>query len=355
MLELKLSLLRILALVKKEFIAMWMDPGTRKILFIPVIIQSFVFGYGATFNLEKIPFLVCDNAKTSQTIRLVNSMQASGYFELYGSFDNLTLLKESLDLGEGLIGVYFAPDFPARQEILVLEDGRNSTSAATALGYLQQMLNIDEKISYRYYFNEHNITRYGILSGMILALSMIQVLMLSAMTVSREREEGTFDMLLMTPATSFEILIGKALAPLCVAIIQGLLLTIICHFYFNIYLVGNFFAILTIIFIFSLCEVGVGLAISAVCKSAQLSLVCSFLVMLPSIILSGLLTPFEAMPPWLVSVVKVCDPLYYGIDALQRVYLEGQSLIEVGYLLLPVMLLGIVTLAIAARLFRKAL
>ena len=98
-----------------------------------------------------------------------------------------------------------------------------------------------------------------------------------------------------------------------------------------------------------------GLAISAVCKSAQLSLVCSFLVMLPSIILSGLLTPLEAMPPWLVSVVKVCDPLYYGIDALQRVYLEGQSLIEVGYLLLPVMLLGIVTLAIAARLFRKAL
>ena len=209
-------------------------------------------------------------------------------------------------------------------------------------------------INFRYLYNINNITRFSLMTGMILALSMIQVMMLAALSISREREDGTFDMMLMSPLTPLEILIGKAIPPTIIAVCQGLVMFLICVLWFEIPFNGNFGALLTVITIFSLCTVGIGLAISALANTAQQSIVMSFTLVLPSIILSGLITPRSAMPE-LIQYLALLNPYYYGLNALHRIYLEGQSFAQVAHLLLPLLGLGAITMISAAWLFKGKL
>lgn len=353
------SLLRIIALIKKEFVAMWMDKGTRKILILPIIIQSFIFGYGASFNPEIIPFAFYDEAKSAKTTELFNDINST-LFKLTDFCYNPYCLKNSVSDGNALIGIYVKSDFAKDPKIFVIADARNTTSANIAIGYLTSIVaafnhkhyNSEQiNINTRLRFNENNISRFSIMTGMILALSFIQVMLLSSFSVSREREDGTFDMLLMTPANPAEILIGKAVPPTLVAIMQGLMLFIICRFYFEIPFAGSLLNVIFILSLFSISIVSFGLAISALAKSPQQSLVFVFTLILPSIILSGMLTPISAMPAWFQSITKL-NPLYYGMTALQRVYLEGQNFYEIAPLLIPLILVGLALMPLTMYLFR---
>ncbi len=354
-------LLRIAALMKKEFLMMWLDKGTRKILFIPIIVQSVIFGYGATFNLEKIPLAILDESRSVQSERLCAQIIANPLFELRSSCLSQNCLKQMMSSGEALIGLHFPPQFTNNRAVFIIADARNTASANTAVSYLQQQLHAltltepELQLNYRYYYNEHNITRYSILTSMILALSLIQVMLLSSLTVAREREEGNFDMLLLTPANAVEILVGKAVPPTITAFLQSLILFLICRFYFAIPLRGSFALLCLVVVLFGLAVVGIGLAISALAKNAQQALIGAFILALPCVILSGLITPLAAMPPTLQIIVKCINPLYYGIEALQRVYLEGAVFSDISYLLLPLLLCAVITMPLAMYLFRHQL
>lgn len=374
------SVRRILALMKKEFLVMWADPGTRKILIIPILVQCIVFGYAVTFNLEHIPYVLLDESQSAQSTQLMMQVDGCGYFEAAKLCESQQCFTQAMDKGIGLIGIHFAPDFATSGEVQVIADARNTASANTALSYLSDLLSgfMAERaasgaaaaqataagtaavagegagrIHYiiRYYYNPQNITRFGILTAMILALSMLQVMLLSSLSVAREKEEGNFDMLLMTPANPLEILVGKALPPAAVAFLQSLALFVICTLYFEIPCRGSVLLLFGIVSVFSVAIVGLGLAISAVARSAQQALVTSFLVTLPCIILSGFITPVSAMPQWFQPVTLI-NPLYYGVNAVQRVYLEGAGFMDIAHLLIPFALCAAVTMPLSMWLFR---
>ena len=353
------SLLRIFSLIKKEFVAMWMDKGTRKILILPILIQSFIFGYGASFNPETIPFAFYDEAQSSKSSELFHDINSS-LFNLTDYCYDSRCLTDAVSNGNALIGIYIKSDFEKDPKVFVIADARNTTSANIAIGYLNSIIDTFNSKNYaaltlnintRLRFNENNISRFSIMTGMILALTFIQVMLLSSLSVSREREDGTFDMLLMTPANPAEILIGKAVPPALVAIAQGLMLFAICRYYFAIPFAGSLLNIVFVLSLFSISIVSLGLAVSALAKSPQQSLVFVFTLILPAIILSGMLTPISAMPQWFQFISKL-NPLYYGMTALQRIYLEGQSFYEIAYLLIPLVLIGAVSMPLAMYLFR---
>ena len=353
----KNSVLRILALVKKECIMMWLDKGTRKILIIPIIVQCIVFGYGASFNLSHVPYVLLDESHSVQSLRLSLRLEHNHLFTLAQKCISQDCFVTAMNEGQGLVGLHLPPDFDSTGDIYLITDARNTAAANTAAFYLNSMLTPDTatRINYRFYFNEHNLTRYTILSSMILALSLIQVLLLSALTVAREREDGNFDMLLMTPANSAEILVGKALPPAVAAFMQSLILFLICRFYFGIELKGSVFLLFGVVAVFDLAVVGVGLAVSAIARTAQQALISAFIIALPCIILSGLITPLAAMPEALQFLVKAINPLYYGIEALQRIYLEGACFADIWYLLLPLIGCAFITMPVAMYLFRHHL
>lgn len=362
-----LILIRLWALIRKEFVVMFMDKGTRKILILPIIIQSILFGYGATFNLENVPYIVLNHSNDRHANELLMQIYHTPSFELIKTCHDEPCFAQSLDRGEALLGLFINSDFATTHEVFVATDARNTSSANMALSYIQNIVSqynatvrqnfgrtLPYTVEYRYLFNENNITRYGLMTGMILALTMIQVMMLASFSVSREREDGTFDMMLMTPLTPVEILIGKAIPPTIVACAQAVVLFVICLAWFEIPFAGNFFSLLLVIFLFSLCNVGIGLAISALASTSQQSVVSSFSLVLPCIILSGLITPYSAMPP-AAQYIALLNPFFYGLEALHRIYLEGQNLAQVVHLLLPLIGLSVITLSTAVWLFRGKL
>lgn len=363
----QLAFTRLMALIYKEFVVMLMDKGTRKILVLPIIIQSILFGYGATFNLEHVPFVIYQDSNDKVATEIVRRVSNSPAFAQVKYCKDELCYKQTLDHGDALLGIFIASDFHKTKTIFIATDARNTASANTAASYVQSIVasyNNEQKkikgiyggisVEHRYLYNVNNITQYSILTGMILALSMIQVMMLSSLSVSREREEGTFDMMLLAPLNPVEILIGKALPPTIVAITQGLALFLICVLWFDIAFQGNFFSFLFVISTFSLCTVGIGLAISALSSTSQQSVVIAFTIVLPSIILSGMITPRSAMPE-LMQYFTLVNPFYYGLEALRRIYLEGQELMNVIHLLIPLFGLGAVSMGTAVALFRGKL
>lgn len=351
------NFIRVFALIKKEFIAMLLDSGTRKILILPILVQSILFGYGATFNFNNIPIVIYNEVNDSVSHQIENNIINSKFFDVVAYCRSNKCFKDEISNTNAIAGIYFKSSFKKDKEILIVSDARNTATSNFAVSYLSDLiLNSNENyfINHTYYFNPNLVTRYSMLTAMILALVMIQVMMLTSLSLSREKEEGTFDMLLMTPLSTFEIFLGKTIAPAIVAIVQGLTLFAICKFYFKIPFSGNFFSLLSVITLFSFCSVGIGLGISTVTKTCQQSIVISFSITLPAVILSGLLTSIDAMPNWMLILVY-SNPLFYGVEALRRIYIEGQSFLDIFHLLVPIFIIGSLISIIAIKMLRHNL
>ncbi len=357
------SYLRILALIKKEFLTILMDQSSRLILIAPVIVQCIIFGYGASYHLEHVPYAICNESNDHLAYEIENELEHTPKFELVAKCLSEQCVKDNVDDQQSLLGIYIASDFKSTHQLLVVTDARNTASANTAAGYVSSIIEKlnDEicgknavAINSRYLYNENNYTRYTILIGMTLALSVIQVLLLASLSVSREKEEGSYDMMIMTPSRTFEMLIGKAVAPVIIAMLQSLMLIAICNFYFEIPIRGNIFAITALIAIFSFAIVGIGLAISTVSRTTMQSLITAFSLCLIFIMSSGLITAVDGMPGWF-RTVAYCNPLFYGINAMWELYLEGYSFAAVGDKLIPLFVVGGISMSLAAILFKHKL
>ena len=360
LLSLWASLNRIAAVAGKEFVALLKDKGSRLILVVPVIVQSILFGYGATFNLERVPWSFCDVSHSASSQEVVRRISATGFFELQAAAPSLSGLEGEVSSGRALIGLYFPPDFEKKGELFAAADARNSTTAGVALGYITSVvskINAERgaggpvTVVERYRWNENGITRYAIIPSLTILLSMLQVLLLSALSVAREREEGSFDMMLMTPASSIEILVGKAVPPTLIACLQALAIFLIGLFWFELPFAGSLLTLGAFVFGISLCFVGVGLAVSALADNIQQAVVMVIFVLLPCIILSGLFTSIRAMPEWLQTLTLV-NPLRHAIVALRAIYFEGAGLLDLLPTLAPIALAGTLAMIWAAWLFR---
>lgn len=357
------SLLRILGLIKKEFITLLVDPSNRKVLTIPIVVQCVLFGYGASFILEHIPFVYCSQSNDETSHEIVNELSHTPDFELIKTCTSLDCLEQSINDGESLVALYFPPDFKKTGAFDVMLDARNTSSANTAASYVNsviQKMNIKTagypaiNINTRYLFNQNNYTRFTILVGMCMALSVIQVLLLSSLSISKEREEGSYDMMIMTPARPFEMLIGKAVPPVIIAAVQSLALVAVCRYYFKIPIRGDILDLTVIIVVFSIAVVGIGLVISAFSKTTMLSLIVAFTLCLVIIMTSGLITTVDAMP-YGFQFIAYLNPLHYGINQMWQCYLQGKDLADLYHLMLPLIGIGAVTLSIAGYIFKHNL
>lgn len=356
------SVNRIAAIVMKEFFCTMMDKGARVILVVPVFVQAVLFGYGATFNLERVPWVLLDESHSFLSQDVIRATEATGLFSLQANAASSLELTQAIDGGQALLGLYFPVDFARTGKAFLIADARNSTTAGVASGYVAAIVNAVNArqlhaqlapvtLVERYRWNENGITRYGIVPALVLALSMIQVLILAGLSVAREREEGSFDMMLMSPASSWEILIGKSIIPMVVACFQAFLIFLIGVLWFRLPFAGSYVTLGIFVAGFSLSFVGLGLAISALANTIQQAFVAVIYVMMPALILSGLLTSVRAMPAWL-QTATIFNPLRYSVQALRAIYFEGADLGDIMPLFWPVGMTAILSMTAAAWLFR---
>ena len=364
------SLLRILALTRKELLAVLKDPRSRNSLLIPPMVQALVFGYAATYDLNHVPYAVLDQDHSATSRQLLAALDGSGIFERVANLQRAGDIKSLIDARRALLIVQIDQQFERRllsgqsADVQLIADGRNSNTAGTAIGYVGSVVeqfNLNwtrdhgaapppVRLVARAWYNPNLETRWFMIPGMIGTLTLIQTMMLTAMSVAREREQGTFDQLLVTPYRPFEIMAGKAVPSILVGTIQAGGVLLVAQLWFRIPFAGSYLTLCAGLLLFLLAAVGIGLLISAVAATMQQALLYSMLLIMPFSLLSGLTTPISSMPTALQYLTAI-NPLRYAIDITRRVYLEGAGLGLLISDLWPLAVLGTLTLWAAAWMF----
>ena len=248
-------------------------------------------------------------------------------------------------------------------------DGRNSVTAGLASGYVSSIVGSYNqtlrqaaglsgtggvKIERRAWFNPNLESRWSLMPTLIASLSLIQTLLLAALSVAREREQGTFDQLLVTPLTPMQILVGKAVPSVLVGLLQSTIILLIIRFWFQIPMAGSIVTLYLGLLVFTVAAVGMGLSLSALSLTMQQAMLYTFLVVMPLMMLSGMLTPVRNMPE-VLQVATYANPLRFGVAIARGVYLEGATLVDIVPHLIPLSVMIAVTLPLAAWLFRHRL
>jgi ABC-2 type transport system permease protein len=368
-----LVLRRILALVVKEFVTVLKDPKSRVVIIGPPLIQFFVFGYAATYDVKNVRYAVFDESRSVLSRQLIGDIQGSGKFELTGYLDNHRQMTACIDSEKARLVVHIGPEFEKRPrasrpvDIQVIADGRNPNVALIALGYLGTIVETFNsrldgqgimretapglQLVERSWFNENLQSRWFIVSALGGIISMVVVMILTSLSVAREREFGTFDQLLVAPFTPGEILIGKSLPGIVFGLMDALIFAAGAVYWFSVPFRGTVAALVVALLCFIITIVGVGLLVSSLSMTMQQGLLGSFLFIMPAVTLSGFATPIENMPLWLQQADLV-NPVRYIIIALRSIFLEGADLSMVWPHLRPLLLIASVTLPLSAWMFR---
>jgi len=183
-------------------------------------------------------------------------------------------------------------------------------------------------------------------------LTLLQTLLLTAMSLAQEREQGTLDQLVVTPFRSPEIIIGKALPSVLIGLAQATLILLVAQLWFRIPFAGSYLTLYIGLILFLFAAVGIGLMLSAIVRTMQQSVLSAFVLMMPLALLSGLTTPISNMPK-VFQYFTYINPLRYAIDIAQRVYLEGAGIANLFPDLWPLAIIALATLFGTAWLFRR--
>ncbi|MGM9540856.1 ABC transporter permease [Anaerovibrio sp.] len=358
---------------QKELLTTLKDRRMRAMMIVPALMQGFLFGYAASYNLDNVPYAVVDEARSEASRSLLGHFAGSGCFQLAASPDSPREIGELIDREEIILAVVIPRDFERKlqqgetAEVQVIADGRNSSVAGMAIGYAGRIVsewNLERmaeragsgagyggvSVESRTWFNPNQITRWIFSPGLIAMIAFVQVLLLAGMSIAREREQGTFDQLLVTPLSPAELLLGKAVPPMLIGLVQSTILFCIARFWFQIPFAGSLLTLYLalILFIFSL--IGVGLMISAISESMQQVMVYLMVLMMPMVLLSGLATPIINMPE-LLQYATYADPLRFAVDAVRRIYLEGAAAGDLLGDFVPMVLISAITLPLSGWLF----
>jgi ABC-2 type transport system permease protein len=368
------ALWRIAALVRKELLAILKDPRSRVVLFVPPILQCLIFGYAATLDLNHAPYALIDQDRSFASQELLNRLDGTGVFQRIANLTNPADAAHALDTGKVLLIVQIPADFDRRLRagesvsVQVLADGRNSNTAGAALGYVETIVsnfNVDWRAAHglppptlqpapRAWYNPNLETRWNMIPALVGTLTMLQTILLTALSAAREREQGTFDQLLVTPLRPAEIIAGKTIPSILVGTVQATGVLLVGEFWFGIPFQGSFLVLYAGLLLFLVAAVGMGLFISSIAATMQQAMLYTIVVMMPFLLLSGLVTPISSMPPFLQAFTAI-NPLSYAIDIAHRVYLEGVGLDRLLPDLWPLALIAAVTLAGASWVFERRL
>jgi len=362
---------RIIALIIKEFLALLKDQKGRLVIILPPIAQLIVFGYAATFDLNHVKFAVFNEDRGIASRELLARFKGSGAFELVADLQANRQIAPIIDNRNVLFVLHIGPR--CTRELLsggqctvqVLVDGRNSNTALLILNYVREIVyRFNEewaadhglgappsRLNIRAWFNPNLESRWFIVPGIIALLSLVVTLIVTSLSVAREREAGTFDQLLVTPLSPVDILVGKAVPGLAIGLFEGTLILLLAVLWFKVPFTGSLIVLYSGLILYLMAAIGIGLMISSMCSTQQQALLGGFLFLVPAVILSGFATPIENMPP-VVQKITYLDPMRYFLIVIRRSFLEGASLDVLFSQFWPMAIMGLVTLAAATWFFR---
>jgi len=362
---------QIIALAIKEFLALLRDRRSRMVIIGPPIMQLIIFGFAATYDLNHVPIAIYNQDRGQASRDLISQFEGSPNFKIIQNISHDSEVSSLINNREALLVLSIGPDFSAnllrgRQASLqAVFDGRNSNTAMIASNYLQTILLDFNQIwlkkqgksspkvtlEIRNWHNENLLSQWFIIPGIVGLLTLVVTLLVTALSVAREREAGTFDQLLVTPLRPFEILIGKAIPGIVIGLFEASIIILLAVQFFDIPLRGDLGALYLGLILFIFSATGVGLMISAIAVTQQQAILGAFMFLVPAVILSGFSTPIANMPE-VLQYLTLLDPLRYFLIIVRGVFLEGDSYSVLFNQYWPMAIIAVISLSFAGWLFR---
>lgn len=359
------------SLIKKEFYSVWRDKKSRSVVLLPPILQLFIFSHAATLDIKNIKIGILNGDNTEISRELIREIKSSTYFNKIYHFKNNKELKTALDEEKIRAGVYIKSDFTKNYkgvnipEVLILTDGRHTNGSQIIAGYISEIVNSYSPLGMKHpdimpvsfeVRNRYNLNlsyHFFILASLMGILPMTVVLLLSALSLAREKENGTFDELMITPLTLNEVAVGKIVVPLFFGLFDGIVVLILAIIFFKLPFMGSFIFYIISLTLFLISIAGVGLFISANCKTQQQAMLFVFVFMMPSVILSGYTSPIENITPKFLQYMTVLNPLRFYLVISKGIILKNINLYYIILNLIPILTIATLTLYGSIYAFKK--
>jgi ABC-2 type transport system permease protein len=371
------SLTRTWAVMAKEFVQLTRDRLTYAMILAMPIVQLLLFGYAINDDPRHLPtaVLVQDHSVFARSI--LSSLQQSGYFDITLEARTQGELDRAFARGETQFAVVIPADFTRRvvrgedAQLLVEADAADPSAAANALATLanlpQQALARDlagplaarsgrppfEVVVHRRY-NPESITAYNIVPGLLGTILSLTLVMMTSLGMARERERGTMESLLATPARPLEVMVGKLAPYVLVGLVQAAFILLLARLLFSVPMAGGWGALGVGLLLFIVGSLALGFLISTLARTQLQAMQMSFFYILPSILLSGFMFPFRGMPEW-AQALGTAIPVTHFLRVVRGSLLKGVGLADAGPSLFALTLFVAVVSTLALVRYRTTL
>ncbi|MFM7970263.1 ABC transporter permease [Aeromonas hydrophila] len=358
-------LIRLWWLIRKELQALMGNTQGRFLLIMPVLLQTALFPFAATLEVTGNTLAIYDQDGGAQSRELIERLTHMPAFTTVMPVTGEAGMTDAITGQQALIGLIIPQDFSrslARGDtakVQLIIDGRRSNGGQVAAGYINQVIARWQsegkglpELTVRHLYNPNIEFSWHILPSLVAIITTIGCLIVTALSVAREREEGTFDQLLVSPLTAGWIMAGKAVPGILVAVGQGTIVALAARFLYQVPFGGSTTLLMAGMVCYGLALAGIGLFVSSLCSTQQQAFLGVFSFMVPAVILSGYVSPIENMPllfQWLAAV----DPLSHFILLLKGVFLKDLGWSAAWPLLWPLLAIAGVSLSLALAMFRR--
>jgi ABC-2 type transport system permease protein len=372
------SFSRWLGIVGKEFIQLKRDRLTfGMIVGIPVV-QLVLFGFAINSDPKRLPtaLLVADRSEFSRSI--LAALQNSSYFDFIGEARDEDDADRMLAVGKAQFVVSIPADFSRRlvrgerPAILIEADATDPTATGNALSAVNQLAQTVLRhdltgslaplagtpgafsVIVHPRYNPEAVTQYNIVPGLMGVILTMTMVMMTGLAITRERERGTMENLLATPATVLEVMTGKIVPYILIGLLQVTIVLILARLLFSVPIQGSVTVLYLSVLLFIAANLMLGLTISSVSRNQLQAMQMTFFFFLPSMLLSGFMFPFRGMPGW-AQLIGEALPLTHFLRIVRGVLLKANGWAEIWPETWPIALFGLVMMAIGLRTFRSTL
>lgn len=371
---------RIWAVLQKEFIQTLRDRGTLILMLSMPLLQLFMLGYAVDMNVEHIPTVVADQSLDAHSHAYVAAMVNTRYFDVIDYVASETAVIQAIDSGRAQAGIVIPPGFAARvdrgeAQVLFLIDGSDlftvqsgyTRAAAIAQSYAAEVLlkkiqrsglpisaalPLDTRV--RILYNPDMQQLWFTIPNMIALLIQTSSIAMTAAAVVREREAGTIEQLLVTPIRPLELLLGKIIPNVVVAILNVLTAVAAGVLLFHVPFRGNFWIFMGLAMIYVFCGLGLGLLISTIASNQKQAQQLVMMIMLLGVVLGGYIFPRNTMPP-VLKALGTLFPMTFFIPISRGIISKGVGAGALWVDVAGMTIYAVVVMAIAAKAFRQGL
>lgn len=374
----RFSFSRLWAVVLKEFIQMKRDRVTFVMMVGVPLLQLVLFGFAINSDPKHLPAAIraADQGPFART--LVQALRTSDYFRIVRETSTEAEVDRLLRLGQVQFVINIPEDFTRKllrgeiPTVLIEADATDPAAVGPAISAIRALadtvLDRDLKgplahlrarappigFSIHAHYNPENITQYNVVPGLMGVVLTMTMVMITALAITRERERGTMENLLATPARPVEVMIGKILPYIAVGYAQVTLILIASRWLFGVPMLGNLALLYLIALLFIAANLAMGITFSSLATNQLQAVQMAFFFFLPSLLLSGFMFPFRGMPEW-AQWIGTCLPLTHFLRIVRGILLKGNGPSEIGPEIWPIALFASAAMAVGVKRYRQTL